>query len=259
MSVPCCARPPTQPCGQVAHCCQLPGEQPQPQNRGREQTHPRSPQRHPGEAPAPGMKKQPCPGPSAGAGCCQGHLRPLRGWLGPRTRGREDGHIPGSGEAHRCPGYAFLPCRGWAGGLSSHFCVCWASQDRPSLNIVTARVATREQGEEGGAAHTAASQRRERAGTARHRHPRLSSLRSRELRGDVTKHKTARPLDSKRGETGDKVCPDLPPRGLNIKQPRFGKGWGWMNGWDMMHNPQCCSETGNTPCPPKEPVMESQR
>lgn len=196
-SVPCCARPPTQPCGQVAHCCQLPGEQPQPQNRGGGQTHPRSPQRHPGDAPAPGMKEQPCPGPSAGAGCCQGHLRPLRGWLGPRTRGREDGHIPGSGEAHCCPGYAFLPCRGRAGGLSSHFCVCQASQDRPSLNIVTARVAIREQGEGGGAAHTAAPQRRERAGTARHRHPRLSSLRSRELRGDVTEHKTARPLDSK--------------------------------------------------------------
>lgn len=93
------------------------------------------------------------------------HLPPLRSWLGPETRGREAGHVPGSGEAQLCPGYALLLCRGQAGGLGSHFCVCWASQDQPSLNIVTARVATCEQGEGGGAVHITLPKHREGAGT----------------------------------------------------------------------------------------------
>lgn len=114
------------------------------------QTQPRSPQRHPGDAPAPGMKERPCPGPSAEASCCRGPPPSSEGPAGPEDKRGEDGHVPGSGEAHRCPGYALLPWWGWAGGLGSHFCVCRASQDRPSLNIVTARVATCERGEEGG-------------------------------------------------------------------------------------------------------------
>lgn len=40
----------------------------------------------------------------------RGYLPPLRSWLGPETRGREAGHVPGSGEAHFCPGYALLLC-----------------------------------------------------------------------------------------------------------------------------------------------------
>lgn len=94
----------------------------------------------------------------------RGHLPPLRGWLGPETGGREAGHVPGSGEAHLCPGYALLLCRGQARGLGSHFCVCWASRDQPSLNIVTARVATCEQGEGGGAAHITLPKHQEGAG-----------------------------------------------------------------------------------------------
>lgn len=95
----------------------------------------------------------------------RGHLPPLRSWLGPETRGREVGHVPGSGEAHLCPSYAVLLCWGQARGLGSHFCVCWASRDQPSLNIVTVRVATCEQGEGGGAAHITLPKHREGAGT----------------------------------------------------------------------------------------------
>lgn len=113
----------------------------------------------------------------------RGHLPPLRGWLGPETRGRKAGHVPGSGEAHLCPGYALLLCRGQAGGLGSHFCVCRASRDQSSLNIVTARVATCEQGEGGGAAHTTLPKHQEGAGME---HPR-SAPREQELRG-VSKH-----------------------------------------------------------------------
>lgn len=91
----------------------------------------------------------------------RGHLPPLGGWLGPVTRGREAGHVPGSGEAHLCPGYALLLCWGQAGGLSSHFCVCWASRGQASLNIVTARVATCEQEKEEGllASHSPSTRR----------------------------------------------------------------------------------------------------
>lgn len=95
----------------------------------------------------------------------RGHLPPLRGQLGPGTRGREAGHVPGSGEAHLCPGYALLLCRGQARGLGSHFCVCWASRDQASLNIVTARVATCEQREGGGAAHITLPKHWDGAGT----------------------------------------------------------------------------------------------
>lgn len=135
-----------------------------PQNQGKEGTpKPQAGgQNRPGlprDAPAPSTKVQ----PAAGLSAARGRLLPPRGLPGPR------------GEAGRArtwlrrnpspPRFALLPCRGRAGGLGSHFCVCRASRDGPSLNIVTARVATCERGEGGGgAASTTAPQLRERAG-----------------------------------------------------------------------------------------------
>lgn len=138
-----------------------------------------------------------------------GHLPPPRGQLGPGTRGREDGHVPGSGEAHLCPGYALLLCRGWARGLGSHFCVCRASQDQPSLNIVTAWVATcKAGGRRGGCSHCCSPAPGEgRHGAAPAPQARLLAEQGAEAGSASTKLFTA--LTVSEGEQGIKSAPAL--------------------------------------------------
>ncbi|XP_042651892.1 uncharacterized protein LOC122153722 [Tyto alba] len=156
-----------------------------------------------------------------------GHLPPPRGQLGPGRKGREDGHVPGSGEAHLCPGYTLQPCRGPARGLGSHFCVCRASRDRPSLNIVTAWVATCERGgRRGGCSHCRSPVPGEgRRGAAPAPQARLLGERGAE-EGVLASTKLLTTSTMSEGVAGDKVCPSPPPGELNIKRPRFGKGRG---------------------------------
>lgn len=137
---------------------------------------------------------------------------------------------------------------------SAHISV---SAGRPSLNIVTARVATCERGKEGGGLLTSplpsAGRGQARSGPGT---PASAPWGAGSWGGASASTKL---LARERGGAGDKVCPGPPPGELNIKWPRFGKGRGWMDRWDTMHSPQCGWEMGNTPCTPKQPVMKSQR